>query len=68
MIHSLLLRWGCQGASEGEFRNVAPEVPCGATTTGLWDVLTVADSFLTGDGVGHDVGDLGLLRRGDEWL
>jgi hypothetical protein len=28
---------------------LTPEVPCGMTTTGRWDGMTVADSFLTGE-------------------
>jgi hypothetical protein len=40
---------GCHWASEGEFRDFAPGVPCGTTTTGRWDILTVANSFLTGE-------------------
>jgi hypothetical protein len=29
MTYSLLLRLGCHGVSEGEFRDVDPEVPVG---------------------------------------
>jgi hypothetical protein len=70
MVHSLLLRWGCRGASEGELCDVFPR-------GSLWhddnETLRPPDSSRQlpdwrGDGVEHDLGDLARPGGGDEWL